>query len=109
LETVPTRARATPGLDWVVSATEPEMLAFLGGHVPCPRCGGTLRQDPLWSTPNLADEQGHTFSNVRALVVELYQRGMLGPDGLTPGPAPERDTAAQEERAGTPTHSKEAI
>jgi hypothetical protein len=45
-----------------------------------------LRRDPLWTTPNLADEQGHSFSNIRALVVELYQRGMLGPEGLTAHP-----------------------
>ncbi len=57
------------------------MLAYLGPEVPCPRCGGTLRQDPLWSSPNLADDQGHTYSNVRALVVELYQRGMLNAAG----------------------------
>jgi len=109
LETVTTRSRATPGLDWVVSATEDEMLAFLGEQVPCPRCGGTLRQDALWSTPNLADERGHTFSNIRALVVELYQRGMLGPDGLAQGPAREPDAAAPETRASTPTPSKESV
>jgi hypothetical protein len=62
------------------------MLDFLGTEVPCPRCGDTLRRDPLWSTPNLADDQGHSFSNIRALVVELYQRGMLGPEGLMPHP-----------------------
>jgi len=62
------------------------MVEFLGAEVPCPRCGGTLRRDPLWTQPNLADEQGHSFSNIRALVVELYQRGMLGPEGLTTQP-----------------------
>jgi hypothetical protein len=81
----------------VVSATEDEMLEFLGTEVPCPRCGGTLRRDPLWSTPNLADEQGHSFSNIRALVVELYQRGMLGPEGLMPMPQQRRRAAARDE------------
>ena len=66
-----------PTLEWVVSATDAEMLDVLGPEVPCPRCGGMLRQDPLWTRPNLADDQGHTYSNIRALVVELYQRGML--------------------------------
>jgi hypothetical protein len=60
-----------------VTATEAEMLAYLGPEVPCPRCGATLRRDPLWSTPHLADDYGHSFSNIRALVVELYQRGTL--------------------------------
>ena len=71
------------------------MLDFLGVEVACPRCGGTLRRDPLWTTPNLADEQGHSFSNIRALVVELYQRGMLGPEGLMPHPR---------QRNGNPAH-----
>jgi hypothetical protein len=81
-----TYTRRALGLDWVVSATEAEMLEFLGTKVPCPRCGDTLRRDPLWTTPNLADEQGHSFSNIRALVVELYQRGMLRPEGLIAHP-----------------------
>ncbi len=66
-----------PMLAWVVSATDAELLNALGPEVPCPRCGGMLRQDPLWSRPNLADDQGHTYSNIRALAAELYQRGML--------------------------------
>jgi hypothetical protein len=98
-----TYTRKALGLDWVVSATEEEMLEFLGAEVPCPRCGDTLRRDPLWTTPNLADGQGHSFSNIRALVVELYQRGMLGPEGLLPHPRQRhRDTAfAGPERAET--------
>ncbi|MGH2588531.1 MAG: hypothetical protein ACRDJE_26715 [Dehalococcoidia bacterium] len=77
------RGLVNPGLDWVVSAGEGEMLDYLGPEVACPRCGHTLRQDSLWSTPNLADDYGHSFSNVRALMVELYQRGMLRPKSLT--------------------------
>ena len=88
--------RKALGLDWVVGATEEEMLDFLGAEVTCPRCGGTLRRDPLWTTPNLADEQGHSFSNIRALVVELYQRGMLGPEGLMPHPGHRGRTAAHD-------------
>jgi hypothetical protein len=77
------RGLVNPGLDWVVSAGEGEMLDYLGSEVACPRCGHMLRQDPLWSIPNLADDCGHSFSNVRALMVELYQRGMLRPRSLT--------------------------
>jgi hypothetical protein len=79
------RQAKAPGLDWVVTATEAEMLAYLGPEAPCPRCGATLRRDPLWSTPHLSDDAGHSFSNIRALVVELYQRGTLHalrPSGL---------------------------
>ena len=77
---MPAHRMRVPGLDWVVSATEDEMLEFLGDDdVPCPRCGLPLRQDPLWSRPHLADERGHSYSNIRALVVELYQHGMLAP------------------------------
>lgn len=72
-----------PGLDWVVSASEVEMLDFLGPEVVCPRCSGTLRADGCEGAPALADEGGHRFSNVRALVVELYQRGMLRPKIVT--------------------------
>ena len=79
-----------PTLQWVVSATDDEMLAVLGPEVRCPRCGGTLRQDPLWSRPNLADDQGHTYSNIRALAVELYQRGMLFDARLLHGPGGSR-------------------
>ena len=75
------RGIVIPGLDWVVSASEGEMLDFLGSEVGCPRCGATLRQDSLWSAPCLTDECGHRFTNIRALVVELYQRGMLRPKG----------------------------
>ncbi len=73
----------TPGLDWVVSATEREMLEYLGSEVPCPRCGGTLRQESRRPPPTLTDDYGHTYSNVRALVVELYQRGTLGAVGAS--------------------------
>ena len=75
------RGPATRSLDWIVSASEDEMLRYLGPEVRCPRCGDTLRQDSLWSKPNLADAHGHTFSNIRALVVELYQRGVLRRSG----------------------------
>lgn len=75
------RGVVIPGLDWVVSASEGEMLDFLGSEVGCPRCGALLRQDPLHPAPSLFDECGHRFTNVRALVVELYQQGMLRPKG----------------------------
>jgi hypothetical protein len=75
------RGVVIPGLDWVVSASEGEMLDFLGSEVDCPRCGSLLRQDPLRPTPSLLDECGHRFTNIRALVVELYQQGMLRPKG----------------------------
>jgi len=73
------RAFIIPGLDWVVSASEGEMLEYLGEEVVCPRCGSLLRQDPHLASPALADDGGHNYSNVRALVVELYQRGLLLP------------------------------
>jgi hypothetical protein len=75
------RGVVIPGLDWVVSANESEMLDFLGSDVECPRCGAPLRQDPHASVPSLTDGHGHRFSNVRALVVELYQQGKLRPKG----------------------------
>jgi hypothetical protein len=68
-------------LDWVVSASEGEMLAFLGTEVDCPRCGAPLRQDTRDAAPSLSDDLGHRFSNIRALVVELYQQGRLRPKG----------------------------
>ncbi len=83
----------TRGLDWIVSASEEEMLCFLGPEVSCPHCGDILRQDPLWKKPNLADAHGHTFSNIRALVVELYQRGMLQPSGECGARAAEHEGA----------------
>jgi hypothetical protein len=75
------RGMVIPGLDWVVSASEREMLDFLGSEVDCPRCGSMLRQDPRYSVPSLLDDLGHRFSNIRALVVELYQQGKLRPKG----------------------------
>jgi hypothetical protein len=75
------RGVVIPGLDWVVSASEGEMLDFLGSEVDCPRCGAPLRQDPHVPVPNLTDRLGHRFSNIRALVVELYQQGSLRPKG----------------------------
>jgi hypothetical protein len=83
-----------PGLDWVVSATEVEMLDFLGPEVACPRCGGRLRQDLCEGALALADDGGHSFSNVRALVVELYQRGMLRPKVTTLASSAVSTTAA---------------
>jgi hypothetical protein len=75
------RGVVIPGLDWVVSASEGEMLDFLGTEVDCPRCGAPLRQDPQGAVPSLHDGPGHRFSNIRALVVELYQQGRLRPKG----------------------------
>ncbi|MGD9890713.1 MAG: hypothetical protein AB7R89_19485 [Dehalococcoidia bacterium] len=75
------RGVVIPGLDWVISASEVEMLDFLGADIDCPRCGAPLRQDPHHTAPNLLDDFGHRFSNIRALVVELYQQGRLRPKG----------------------------
>jgi hypothetical protein len=75
------RTLINPGLDWVVSASEREMLEFLSPEISCPRCGNPLRRDSANPIPTLSDQRGHRFSNIRALVVELYQRGMLRPKG----------------------------
>jgi hypothetical protein len=78
------RGEVIPGLDWVISASDGEMLEFPGSELDCPRCGASLRQDPRESVPNRFDGHGHRFSNVRALVVELYQQGSLRPKGPLP-------------------------
>jgi hypothetical protein len=70
------------------------MLDFLGPEVACPRCSGRLRQDRCEGVLALADDGGHSFSNVRALVVELYQRGMLRPKVTTLVPGAINTTAA---------------
>lgn len=75
------RGLVIPGLDWVVSASDGEMLDFLGMNVSCPRCGTMLHRDLDAPAPCWSDEHGHRFTNIRALVVELYQRGMLRPKG----------------------------
>jgi hypothetical protein len=75
------RGVVIPGLDWVVSASEGEMLDFLGSNVECPRCGALLRRDRRHAVPSLTDDFGHRFNNIRALVVELYQQGKLRPKG----------------------------
>jgi hypothetical protein len=43
----------------------------------CPICGGRLAQDLWWRSLHWLCPQGHSYSNVRALIAELRERGWL--------------------------------
>jgi hypothetical protein len=60
----------------------------------CPVCGNGLTVDPCWVSPHWLCSSGHTYSNLRVLVAELYERGWLSPDATREGqsdPAPAAD------------------